>query len=214
MHELPWATVLKDDRELVPLGHLVEIRGEKNDPIVTDQILSLTADRGVILYEDKGDVGNRASEDVTRYSVVHEGDLVINSMNVIIGSVGLSKYFGCLSPVYFVLKPIDEKIINMKYLAYHFQIRTFQQSLVRLGYGILDHRMRIPWINLKKELIVLPDLKKQIEIADFLDEEMININQMVALRRRQIELDLDYKSALLISRITGVDLGDDESNGQ
>ena len=35
---------------------------------------------------------------------------------------------------------------------------------------------------------------------------MVNIDKLVQLRRRQIELDLDYKSALLISKITGVEI--------
>ena len=206
MNKLPWAKGMADDRELVPLGQLVRIRGEKNDPVQVNQILSLTADRGVILYEDKGNIGNSASDDISRYSIVRKNDLVVNSMNVIIGSVGLSKYEGCLSPIYFVLCPIDENRIDMRYLAYHFQIRTFQQSLIRIGYGILDHRMRIPWVNLKREKFVVPSLKRQVEIADALDEEMVNIDKLVQLRRRQIELDLDYKSALLISKITGVEV--------
>jgi hypothetical protein len=66
--------------------------------------------------------------------------------------------------------------------------------------------MRIPWVNLKREKFVVPSLKRQIEIADALDEEMVNIDKLVQLRRRQIELDLDYKSALLISKITGVEV--------
>ena len=60
----------------------------------------------MILYEEKGDIGNKASGDISRYSIVRKGDIVLNSMNVIIGSVGLSAFEGVLSPVYYVLKPL------------------------------------------------------------------------------------------------------------
>lgn len=32
----------------------------------------------------------------------------MNSMNVIIGSVGISRYYGCISPVYYVFKANDK----------------------------------------------------------------------------------------------------------
>lgn len=175
-----WANRVADNYELIPLGRLVRLRNEKNDPVRETQGLSLTADRGVILYEEKGAVGNQASEDISRYSIVKPGDIVINSMNVIIGSVGLSKYNGVLSPVYYVLTPISPERIDMRYLAYHFQIKSFQRGLIRIGYGILDHRMRIPWINLAAELIVVPPIEEQCRIADYLDIQLQSVRMMIS----------------------------------
>jgi type I restriction enzyme, S subunit len=198
-----WATHLGKNRNLVPLGKLVRQRGEKNDPIVLEEVLSLTAARGVIRYEDKGDIGNKASEDISRYSIVRINDLVINSMNVIIGSVGLSKYDGVLSPVYYVLMPVDKSRINMEYLSLHFRIREFQRQLIRLGYGILDHRMRIPWINLKSQEIVLPDMKEQERIVlklRKLDEDRMLAISNLELSIRKIE---QFKISLINSAMVG-----------
>ena len=174
-----WAKEFGNDIELVPLGRLVRLRGEKNDPIRETQVLSLTADRGVILYEDKGDIGNRASEDISRYSIVRVGDIVINSMNIIIGSVGQSNYDGALSPVYYVLTPIDENKIDMRFLAFHFQMKAFQKGLIRIGYGILDHRMRIPWINLAAELIAVPPIEIQQQIVESLNSKITQLNSLL-----------------------------------
>jgi type I restriction enzyme S subunit len=182
-----WAESFSTKVNFIPLGNLVRLRNEKNDPIKLTQVLSLTSARGVILYEDKGAIGNRASEDITRYSIVRKGDLVLNSMNVIIGSVGLSNYEGVLSPVYYVLKPIQEDLINMRFLSYHFQIQSFQKSLIRIGYGILDHRMRIPWVNLKAEKIHVPPIEEQRRIVDFLDEETRRIDELISLKNMQIK---------------------------
>lgn len=62
-------------------------------------------DEGVILYDEKGDVGNRAKEDLSKYKLAFKEDIVMNSMNVIIGSVNKSPYDGVVSPVYHVLYP-------------------------------------------------------------------------------------------------------------
>jgi type I restriction enzyme, S subunit len=199
----PWALSIGDDRKLLRLGSVLEMRREKNNPIVTNQILSLTAARGVIRYEDKGDIGNKASEDISRYSVVHKGDIVVNSMNVIIGSVGLSKYEGALSPVYYVLRPVNETVIDRRFLAYHFKIREFQRQLIRLGYGILDHRMRIPWLNLKSELLVLPSLPEQQQIADFLDRETNRIDAIIGKCRESVALLRERRQALITAAVTG-----------
>ena len=199
-----WAgSSMATDRSLTRLGAVLELRQERNSPIRLTQVLSLTADRGVILYEDKGDIGNRASEDISRYSIVHQGDIVLNSMNVIIGSVGLSPYEGVLSPVYYVLKPFNHRTVDIRFLAYHFRIREFQRQLIRLGYGILEHRMRIPWINLKSELLVLPPLDIQQDIADELDEAAARVNHLQTSLTRSVDLLEERRQALIAAAITG-----------
>ena len=199
----PWASHLGTARELIPLGNLVRIRGEKNDPIQLTQVLSLTAARGVILYEDKGAIGNVASEDVSRYSIVRKNDLVVNCMNIIIGSVGLSRYEGVLSPVYYVLTPIRPDLINMEYLALHFRIREFQRQLIRIGYGILDHRMRIPWVNLKTEKIVVPRLDVQELIVSELG--ILDQDRIAAILAVEQSIDLlnEYWKSLLTHSVIG-----------
>ena len=198
-----WANGIGADRHMARLGSVLRIRGERNDPIHETQILSLTADRGVILYEDKGDIGNKASDDISRYSVVHQGDIVVNSMNVVIGSVGLSRYRGVLSPVYYVLCPVDSTKVDVRFLAYHFRIRAFQQQLRRLGYGILEHRLRIPWVNLKTQMMALPPLETQSEVADLLvGAERSNMAQRESLIR-SIALLHERREALITAAVTG-----------
>ena len=91
--------------------HLKEIN-VSNNPIQTKNILSLTIEAGVIPYAEKGNQGNKAKEDYSQYKIALPDTLVINSMNVIIGAVGISQYFGCVSPVYYVFEPIEEQIYD------------------------------------------------------------------------------------------------------
>ena len=46
---------------------------------------------GIIPYDEKGQIGNNKSEDIERYKVVYPNDFVLNKMNVVIGSLGMSK---------------------------------------------------------------------------------------------------------------------------
>jgi type I restriction enzyme S subunit len=124
-------------------------------------------------------------------------------MNVIIGSVGLSKYEGVLSPVYYVLMPVNENSVDMEYLALHFRIREFQRQLIKIGYGILDHRMRIPWINLKAEKIIVPSFEEQRQLV--LELKTLDVDRITAISaiEKSISVLQEYKSTLVTSLVTG-----------
>ena len=100
---IEWIGEIPDSWDVVRLKNVLKERNETNKPVKTTEILSLTNDRGVIPYGEKGDVGNKSKEDLTGYKLAYPNDIVLNSMNVIIGSVALSKYYGCVSPVYYML---------------------------------------------------------------------------------------------------------------
>lgn len=76
-------------------------RNEKNDPVKSKERLSLSIDKGVTLYAEKTTNLDRFKDDFSQYKLAYEGDLVFNSMNMIVGAVGVSNYFGCISPVYY-----------------------------------------------------------------------------------------------------------------
>ena len=74
-------------------------RIENNNPVRTENILSLTAKQGVIPISEREGGGNKPKEDFSAYKLAYPGDIVINSMNILSGSVGLSSFFGCVSAV-------------------------------------------------------------------------------------------------------------------
>jgi len=190
----PWFGEIPAHWDFVRLGTVLRERGEVNSGYKTQNVLSVLKDVGVINYEDKGDIGNKKSEDIERYKIVHTGDLVLNSMNVIIGSVGLAKEDGALSPVYIVLKAAD-KTVRMPYYGYVFQSRPFQRSLKRIGYGILEHRLRIPFAQLKIESLPKPPPAEQDAIVSFLEAKERDMAAFIANKRRMIELLQEHLSA-------------------
>lgn len=183
------------------LKNVLVDRNEANDPVKTDFILSLTNDRGVIPYSEKGDVGNKSKDDITGYKLAYPGDIVLNSMNVIIGSVGLSNYFGAVSPVYYMLYPRN-KADEVKYYDYIFQTHEFQQSLKGYGNGIMEIRMRIPIGNLNNVMLPIPSPTEQKAIADYLDKECARIDDIVEKQRNIIAKLKKYKKSVITEAVT------------
>lgn len=198
---IKWVGKVPRNWKIHRFKNILQNRNLKNKPKVTDTILSLTKDRGVIPYSEKGDVGNRSKEDITKYNLAFPEDIVMNSMNVIIGSVNISKYTGAVSPVYYVFYP-KNKNINIYFYNMLFQTREFQNSLKGIGNGILEHRMRIPLNKLNNIRLPLPEYKEQLKIVDFLDKAIININNIITQTYHSIEELKKYKQSLITESVT------------
>ncbi len=179
-------------------------RNESNNPIQTDEILSLTNDRGVIPYEEKGDVGNKSKEDLTGYKLAYPGDIVLNSMNVFIGSVGLSSYFGCVSPVYYMLYPRN-KNDSVSFFNYLFQTKELQTKLHGYGNGIMEIRMRIQMSKLNSVQLPVPPSDVQHKIAAYLDCKCSQIDTIIARQKEVIEKLKAYKLSVITEAVTSTD---------
>jgi type I restriction enzyme S subunit len=198
---VPWLGNVPEHWQLPRLGALLRERGETNDDERAINVLSVLRERGVIPYDEKGNIGNKKSEDITRYKIVRPDDIVVNCMNIIIGSVGLSRYTGCLSPVYYVLTRRSESD-DPRYLNAYFQTKPFQRSLVRIGNGILAHRMRIPMELLKCELFPRPPLPEQAAIVRFLDHADRRIRRHILAKQKLIKLLEEQKQAIIHRAVT------------
>ena len=176
-------------------------RNESNNPIQTDEILSLTNDRGVIPYKEKGDVGNKSKEDLTGYKLAYPGDIVLNSMNVFIGSVGLSSYFGCVSPVYYMLYPRN-KNDSVSFFNYLFQTKELQTKLHGYGNGIMEIRMRIQMSKLNSVQLPVPPSNVQHKIAAYLDRKCSQIDAIIARQKEVIEKLKAYKLSVITEAVT------------
>ena len=206
-----WLNVIPCEWALSRIKYVLNERIEKNDPIKTKDILSLTAKQGVIPLSEKEGGGNKPKEDFTAYKLAYPNDIVINSMNILSGSVGLSKYFGCVSPVYYMLRPFNDNF-DVRYFNYIFQTKVFQLSLFGLGNGILIKesgngkfntiRMRIPMEKFGNLLIPIPNEKEQQQIADFLDTKCSEIDATAEDIQKEIFLLEDYKKSVITEAVT------------
>lgn len=179
--------------------HLKEIN-VSNNPIQTKNILSLTIEAGVIPYAEKGNQGNKAKEDYSQYKIAFPDTLVINSMNVIIGAVGISQYFGCVSPVYYVFEPIEGT--DLRYIYYLFTNTGFQKEMRKYAKGILEIRLRISSNDMLKRIVPSPPFKEQQRIADYLNKMCAEIDTVLEKTRASIEEYKKLKQAVITQAVT------------
>jgi type I restriction enzyme S subunit len=187
--------------EVVPCRAIVDECVEKNSLGKITEYLSLMANIGIIRYEDKGDIGNKKPDDLSKCKIVKKGDLVINSMNYGIGSYGLSPLDGICSPVYIVLDPRDD-VIQERFALRIFEEKEFQAFAQSFGNGILAHRSAIGWDDLKNILVALPSLPEQTLLSNFLDHETAHIDALIEEQQRLIELLKEKRQAVISHAVT------------
>ncbi len=192
-----WLGDIPSHWDALRIKRIFQERKERNNPVTTDFILSLTAKQGVVpVAEKEGAGGNKPKDDLTKYNICRENDLLVNCMNVVSGAAGVSKWVGAISPVYYALYPRDEEACNVWYYHRIFRLITFQRSLLGLGKGILMHesstgklntvRMRISMDYLNNVVLPLPPKDEQDQIVRYLDWQISKINKMISNKRKQI----------------------------
>ena len=206
-----WLGEIPTHWECVPLRSIFKFRNEKNNPIKTDNILSLSIANGVTEYSDENRGGNKRKDDLSSYKLAYPNDIVLNSMNVIVGAVGVSKYFGAISPVYYALSLHNQRA-NLSYYESIFKNENFQRGLLRFGKGILIKfgengkmntiRMKISQDDLKKLYFPISPLDEQQKIAQFLDDKTAKIDRAVELAEKQIALLKEHKQILIQNAVT------------
>ena len=197
---IPWIGDIPAHWEIVRLQTQLDEVNEKNDPVQTTQILSLTNKLGVIPYEEKGNQGNKSKEDLTAYKIAYPDCIVANSMNILIGSVGLSKYYGCVSPVYYVFRA--KNAANIDYINYLFSLPSFQRELRKYANGILEIRLRVSSSNILKQKIALPPVDEQRKIVEYLKSEIDRIDSVIAEAKASIEEYKAWKASIIYEAVT------------
>ncbi|EDP6921581.1 restriction endonuclease subunit S [Campylobacter upsaliensis] len=198
---IKWLGEIPQSWEIKPLQAIFNQRNEQNNNLEFQTILSLVKDVGVIPYEEKGNVGNKAKDDLQGYKIARVNDLVLNKMNAVIGSLGVSKYDGLVSPIYLVLY-IENPNYLIAYYSYLFQTKSIQKFLRKFAYGIMEIRESIDYLEFKKMFLPTPPLQEQKEIAEFLDKKCEKIQNYIDKKQKLITLLQEKKQALINEVVT------------
>jgi restriction modification system DNA specificity domain protein len=197
---IPWLGSVPSHWKRGKLKQYVFEISEKNFPVKTTNILSLTNKLGVVPYEEKGNQGNTAKEKYDEYKLAYPDTIVANSMNILIGSVGYCFYFGCVSPVYYVFK--NFKNGNLRYINYIFQTTEFQKCLRQFSNGILEIRQRVSAKTILNQDFFFPDLDEQNAIVEYLETKCAQIDTIIAKEQSVIEKLQEYKQSVITEAVT------------
>ena len=209
---IDWIGEIPESWKEVPLKSIFQRRSEKNNPVKTKERLSLSIDKGVTLYADKTTNLDRFKEDFTQYQLAYPNDIVLNSMNMIVGAVGLSKYYGCVSPIYYVIynKSDETDILYYSYLLNTQRIRDVYHSLGQGIYAIERGEGRVNTCRLKVSYddfgvirIPVPPLSEQKAIVSYLNEKCANIERLIVLKQQKIETLKSYTKSVIYEVVTG-----------
>ena len=88
-----------------------------------------------------------------------------------------------------------------RYIAYYFDSLSFRNQIRNKVKGVKV--FSITQSILKGTFVLLPNLKEQQQIADYLDEQTAKIDQAIALKTAHIEKLKEYKSVLINDVVTG-----------
>ena len=208
-----WMGKIPSHWELKPFKYVLNERNEKNNPIKSTERLSLSIDKGITLYAEKTTNLDRFKDDFTAYKLAYKGDLVMNSMNMIVGASGVSDYFGCVSPVYYTYFDNEPDHITAKYCEYLFRSRMLMRVLRSLGRGIhhIDRgddrvntcRLKVSRDDLRTLVLPVPPICEQRDIVSFLDKRTAEIDSLIA-EKQSLIADLEaYKKSLIYEVVTG-----------
>ncbi|MGP5114165.1 hypothetical protein ACTXJJ_06165 [Corynebacterium casei] len=165
-----WIGCIPEEWKILPLGRIFEERREATTAIDAAP-LSVTK-KGVV--DQLNDVA--VSVDGAPKKLVREGDLVINSRSDRKGSSGLAPRDGSVSVINIVLHSVG---IDPKYAHHLIRSSAFQEEFYRFGSGIVADLWSTRWTEMKSIAMPVPPSEEQMLIADYLDREIDEIDDIL-----------------------------------
>ena len=206
-----WIGEIPNGWKVMPIRSLFDKRKQKNNPIISKERLSLSIGVGITKYADKTTNLDRFKDDFTAYQLAYKDDIVLNSMNMIVGAVGKSDFIGCVSPVYYVITA--KQNVSPDFYAYSLNTPKIRDVYHSLGRGIYaiergdgrvnTCRLKVPYYDFSIINMPVPPLSEQQAIASYLDEKTSKIDSLIALKQEKITELKDYKKSIIYEYVTG-----------
>lgn len=192
--------LMADKWSSVRLSYLFRPRTETDQPYLN--VLSVYRDFGVIPKSSRDDNFNRTPTDLSRYQVVHPGDLVVNRMKAWQGSLGVSAYEGIVSPDYEVLRPTTARL-DSRFLHHLLRSRPMIGEYAVRSTGIRPSQWRLYWAQMRMITVCIPAPLEQRTVADFIDRETARIDTLIEEQQRLIDTLQERRTAVVSSAFSG-----------
>ena len=166
------------------------------------ELLSFSKNKGLIYYKDNNEKEPSAG-DLTKYRVVHKGQLLENRMQAWHGMFICVDKEGCVSPDYSVFNANKRIVGSVKYYEYCFRLPMWVQQFANESRGIGDGFNRLYTSQFHKIMAIVPPPSEQKAIAEYLDKKTAQINELVSAKQKQIELLKEYKQSVIADAVTG-----------
>ena len=164
------------------------------------EIITAFRDGTVTLRKNRRALGFTNSLKEIGYQGLRKGDLVIHAMDGHAGAIGVSDSDGKSSPVYSACRPIShENVYYFAYLLRQIALSGFIQSLAR---GVRERSTEFRFNEFKEIELLVPPISEQTQIAAFLDHKTRQIDELIRVKERKIELLQEQRTALINQAVT------------
>ena len=168
-------------------------RGSEGEPL-----LSVTQDQGILPRNELDYRVWNPAGNVKLYKLVRPGDWVI-SLRTFEGGIELSEVRGIVSAAYTTMFP-QRQIFNL-YFKYLLKSMNFIAELNRITTGIRQGK-NISYEDFSDTRIVFPALSEQKAIGNFLDRKTGQIDELIRIKERRIELLQEQRTVLINQAVT------------
>ena len=152
----------------------------------TETLLGVNISLGVTeRYE--GDGRPSASEDLSKYKLVEQGDVILNPLGKPHGSIGRSNVRGITSPAYWVLRT-DERIYSSRFMHYLLRSEPMLAEFRRRSKNLPPNQFDLSWEQFRDIQVPIPPIERQLEIASFLDDQIGKTGQIIKAKYQQLDL--------------------------
>ncbi len=172
---------------------------ERNGDDPPGPLLSISEYRGVEVNTRME--GQQASLDVSKYRVVHPGQLAANMMWLNHGGLGVSSLTGYISPDYKAFWISDR--FEPRYVHHLFRSSRYIDYFAAIATGVRPNAQRVTKTVLDATPVPLPPLGEQARIADELDEATARVDAMLAKVADLKKLLLERRAALITDVVAG-----------
>ena len=171
-----------------------------NKGMKENTVLSLSYGQIIIKPEEK--LVGLVPESFETYQIVEPNDIIIRCTDLQNDQTslrtGLAKDKGIITSAYLNLKVINN--YSAKFLHYYLHALDITKVLYKFGSGL---RQNLSFLDFKRLPIIDIPLAEQQQIADYLDAQIIKIDQAIALKTTHIEKLKEYKSVLINDVVIG-----------
>ena len=129
------------------------------------------------------------------------GDLAINTMCAWMGALGISKFHGIVSPSYNVYRLRNTNFLP-RYFDYLYRTPNHVSEIMRWSKGVWHSRLRLYPDAFFSMSTITPPLPEQHAIANFLDRKTQQIDDLIRVKERKIELLGEYRASLINEAVT------------
>ena len=194
--EVKWIGEIPKHWEVVRSKHLFGNRNQRG--YEGEPLLSVTQDRGILPRNELDYRVWNPEGNVRLYKLVRPGDWVI-SLRTFEGGIELSEVRGIVSAAYTTMFP-RRQIFN-SYFKYLLKSMNFIAELNRITTGIRQGK-NISYEDFSDTRIAFPPLSEQKVIGNFLDHKTGQIDELIRIKERRIELLQEQRTALINQAVT------------